>query len=504
VNLSELLASRAASSPGKLAFATREESLTYGQLLEEADLLAGGLHELGVRPGDRVALLLGAGLDFVRAFWAVQRLGAASVAFNPFIPEATALRRAARVRPKLIVRDVAQIVAGSRLPVTEGVPSERPAPGHRSPVTGNSLEDFAFLQPTSGTSGESRAVMIRHRNIMAVLAASAEALGICEADVLVSWVPPWHDLGLVRFIIGTVYSGATCHIVPPAIETIPEWLATISEQRGTISGAPDFAIRLAARLVKPGEVDLSSLRYITNGGEAVRLTTIEAFEQRFKVPGVVLASYGLAEATLGVASMRPGQRLRADARGNVACGTPFPGVELRVAEDGELLVRGPGVFAGYFEAEEATSETLRDGWLYTGDVGHQDEQGNVYVLGRKRAMLKRGGAAIAPRELEEAAQEVSGVKVAAAVGIPTRSTEEIVIVVEAEVEAEPLALKVSQAIRRMIGFAPQRVLVVKPRTILRTYNGKLRHDALRTAIMEGSLDAAILYDSRTANKLTRS
>jgi acyl-CoA synthetase (AMP-forming)/AMP-acid ligase II len=486
VNLSRLLASRAASDPGKVAFAMRDERLTYSELWEEAGLLAGGLYDRGVRPGDRVALLLGAGLDFVRLFWAIQRLGATSVALNPFIPEETALRRAARVRPKLIVRDVQQI--------------PRVAP----PVTPpNSAEDFAFLQPTSGTSGESRAVMIRHRNIMAVLSASAEAMGICESDVLVSWVPPWHDLGLVRFIIGTVHAGATCHIVPPAIQTIPEWLATISEMRGTISGAPDFAIRLAARLVKPGKVDLSSLRYITNGGEAVRLTTIEAFEQRFHVPGVVLPGYGLAEATLGVTATRPGERPRTDSRGNVSCGTPLPDVEVRVAEDGELLVRGPGVFAGYFEAEEATHATLRDGWLYTGDVGHLDEQGNVYVLGRKRAMLKRGGAAIAPRELEEAAQEVAGVKVVAAIGIPTKSTEEIVIVVEAEVEAEPLAAAVSQAIRRMIGFAPQRVLVVKPRTILRTYNGKLRHDALRTALMEGALDASILYDSRTAGKLTR-
>lgn len=487
MNLSELLASRAASTPGKLAFATREERLTYRELWEEAGLLAGGLHELGVRPGDRVALLLGAGLDFVRLFWAIQRLGAASVALNPFIPEETALRRAARVRPALVVRDVQQIPR-TALPVLPAA----------------SAEDFAFLQPTSGTSGESRAVMIRHRNIMAVLASSAEAMGITESDVLVSWVPPWHDLGLVRFIIGTVYSGATCHIVPPAIQTIPEWLETISTVRGTISGAPDFAIRLAARLVKPGKVELSSLRYITNGGEAVRLTTIEAFEQRFGVPGVVLPGYGLAEATLGVTATRPGERPRTDARGNVSCGPPLPGVEVRVADDGELLVRGPGVFAGYFEAEEATSATLRDGWLYTGDVGHLDEHGNVYVLGRKRAMLKRGGAAIAPRELEEAAQEVAGVKVAAAIGIPTRSTEEIVIVVEAEVEAEPLAAEVSQAIRRMIGFAPQRVLVVKPRTILRTYNGKIRHDALRTALMEGALEGAIVYDSRTARRLTRS
>jgi fatty-acyl-CoA synthase len=488
VNLSRLLESRAASNPAKVAFATPGERLTYGELLADADRLAAGMHKMGVRPGDRVAMLLDAGLDFIRVFWAIQRLGATSAAFNPLIPEETALRRAQRIRPALIVRDVADV-----------------ASSEAQPATGNAADDdLAFLQPTSGTSGEPRAVMIRQRNLMAVLAASAEALGIRDSDVLVSWVPPWHDLGLVRFVIGTVYAGATCHLVRPAIQTIPEWLATISAVRGTITGAPDFAIRLASRLVNPARVDLSSLRYVTNGGEAVRLTTIEAFEQRFGVPGVVLPGYGLAEATLGVSATRPGERVRTDARGNVSCGRPFPGVDVSVAGDGELLVRGPGVFAGYFEAEEATEEALHDGWLHTGDVGHLDDDGNVYVLGRKRAMLKRGGAAIAPRELEEAAQEVPGVKVAAAIGVATKSTEEIVLIVEAEIEAEPLALAVSQAIRKLLGFAPQRVLVVKPRTILRTYNGKLRHDALRTALTSGALEPDIRYDSRTANKLTRS
>lgn len=462
-----LLAARAAATPNRTAFATRDASLTYRELWNDSNALAGGLYDLGVRRGDRVAFLVEAGLDFVRLFYAVQRLGAISVAFNPFVPEETALRRAERVQPKLLVRDVASI---PRREFTEDVEV--------------SEDDFAFFQPTSGTSGESRAAMIRHRNILAVLAASAEALSINDADILVSWVPPWHDLGLVRFVIGTVYAGATCHIVRPAIQTIPEWLSTISEVQGTITGAPDFAIRLASRLVNPSKVDLSSLRYITNGGEPVRLSTINAFESRFGVPGVVLPGYGLAEATLGVSATRPGERVRTDARGNVSCGRALPNVELRVAADGELLVRGPGVFAGYFEAPEATNATLRDGWLHTGDSGHVDSDGHCYVLGRKRAMLKRAGASIAPRELEEAAQEIEGVKLAAAISLPGRSTEEIVVVVEAE---RDVAREVSQAVKAAIGFAPQRVLVVAPRTIPRTYNGKVRHDALREMLQAAAV-----------------
>jgi acyl-CoA synthetase (AMP-forming)/AMP-acid ligase II len=484
--LPQLLTARAASHADKVVYATRDGSVTYRELFDEARVLSGAL---GVASGDRVALIVPAGLDFMKFFWAIQLSGATAVAFNPNVPEETALKRAQRVKPTLIVRDIATVSSRAR--------SRDPLPSTGGGSLDSARDDtLAFLQPTSGTSGESRAVMIRHRNIMPVLRASAEALQISESDVLVSWVPPWHDLGLVRFVIGTVYAGATCHIVQPAINTIPEWLATISEVRGTITGAPDFAIRLAARLVNPAKVDLSSLRYVTNGGEAVRLSTIKAFEERFHVPGVVIPGYGLAEATLGVTCVRPGEPVRTDARGNVCCGTPFPGVEVRVDPSGELLVRGPGVFAGYFEAEEATRAALGDGWLHTGDVGYQDKDGGFYILGRKRAMLKRGGAVLAPRELEEAAQEVPGVKIACAVGVSSEATEEIVVTLESESDPEPLAAAVSRKLQQTLGFAPERVLVVEPRAIPRTYNGKLRHDALRTMLVNGELDTATRYDSR--------
>ncbi len=469
--LAELLATQAATNPHRIAFAMRGERLSYGELYEQARRLA---ETLRVEPGDRVALLMDAGLDFVRAFWAIQLAGATSVAFNPFVPVETAARRAERVRPALILRNLQEIPEQQLRPVPRNA------------------GDIAFLQPTSGTSGESRAAMIRNRNILAVLESAADALRITSDDILVSWVPPWHDLGLVRFIIGTVHLGATCHIVPPSIRTIPEWLETVSRERATITGAPDFAIRLASR-VDPAGIDLSSLRYITNGGEAVRRSTITAFEERFRVPGIVLPGYGLAEATLGVTALRPGERIRTDARGNVSCGRPLPGVEVRFAGDGELLVRGPGVFAGYFDSEESP---IVDGWLYTGDIGYADPEGHHYVLGRKRAMLKRGAAVLAPRELEEAAQEVEGVKIAAAVGMTGQSTEEIVIAVEAEGDPRSVARAVSAAIRRILGFAPERVVLLHRGSIPRTFNGKLRHAVLQKALASGALDGAVIHDSR--------
>jgi acyl-CoA synthetase (AMP-forming)/AMP-acid ligase II len=160
-------------------------------------------------------------------------------------------------------------------------------------------------------------------------------------------------------------------------------------------------------------------------------------------------------------------------------------IELRIDGD-EILVSGPALFAGYFDAEEATARVLRDGWLHTGDAGHLDADGHLYVLGRKRALLKRGGATLAPRELEEAAHTVPGVRMAAAVGLPGTLTEEIVIVVETESGDPSIAAPVSAAIEQALGFAPDRVVVQLPRTIPRTFNGKVRHAVLRDQLGSSS------------------
>jgi acyl-CoA synthetase (AMP-forming)/AMP-acid ligase II len=509
--LAEVLASRAAAAPDALAFADGTVSLSYGRLRAEAEALAGGLVRLDLGRGDRVALVLPAGLDFIRAFFALQHLAAAPCAFDPGSPPETLARRAARVRPRVVLVDGpaddglrrALKDVGLHSVALQEVPRETAA---LPPYPGRG-EDVAFLQPTSGTSGEPRAAVILQRNVLASLHASREALGIGPRDVLVSWAPPWHDLGLVRFTLGPVYFGSPCHLVPPAIRTLPLWLETAARVRATLIGAPDFAYRLASRLVDPRGLDLSALRSATNGGEPVRQSTILAFEERFAVPGVVRPGYGLAEATLGVTTLLPGERLRVDPRGNVSCGRPLPGVEVRIAREaedlGEILVRGPAVFSGYFEAGEASSEVLRDGWLHTGDIGRIDPDGHLYVLGRNRALLKRGGLPLAPRELEEAAQSVPGVRVAAAVGLPPAfeaASEEIVLAAEADpMTALPhLAAAVARAIEAAVGFAPDRVLVLAPRTIPRTANGKIRHRRLREELAEGDLErrGAVLFSSR--------
>jgi fatty-acyl-CoA synthase len=470
--LRDVLRDGAAEDSGRPVYVAGDETVTLGELAERATARAAALKALSVGAGDRVAVVLDAGLAFIETFWALQLLGAAPCAFNPHVPSQTLERRIEGIRPALVI-------TGDRATATSAAGARRADPDFGP-------ENLAFLQLTSGTSGVPRASMITHANVMAYLRQSQRLGHIASGDVLVSWVPPWHDLGLVRFIIEPVFRRLRCHIVRPAVRTIGEWLTTISEVGGTISAAPDFAYRLACRWVDPRTVDLSTLRVCVNGGEPVRLSTVEEFERLFSLERVVTPSYGLGEATLGVAASGPGEELAVDARGNVACGRPMPGVEVRagrsVDDPDEILVRSQTVFSGYFDAPDETALKLRDGWLHTGDSGYLDSEGRLFVLGRRAGMIKRGGALIAPRELEEAALRVEGVRVtaAASVGSPHGpGAETIVVAVETDrPESRPeaqIASAVSDQVVAALGFAPDRVLVVPPRTIPRTENGKIRH-----------------------------
>ncbi|HEV7238421.1 MAG TPA: AMP-binding protein [Thermoanaerobaculia bacterium] len=461
---------RRRDTPDALAFAFGDDSLTYRQLSDDADSLAGMLLHDGIGHGDRVAIVMPAGLGLVRTFYALQRIGAVPCIFDPHVPATRTARRIESIRPGRTLTDIPHAHPAS-LPLPRVV---------------DDPNAVAFLQQTSGTSGEPLAAVVLQRNVMASLHSFRERVDPGPSDVLVGWVPPWHDLGLLRFLIAPVFFGLPCHLIPAAVKTIPQWLSTISTARGTITGAPDFAWRLATRLVDAAAVDLRTLRWATNGGEPVRASTVEAFESRFGLKNVLCPGYGLAEATLGVSTTRGGDALRVDEHGNVSCGKPLKDVEVRIDAD-EILVRGPNVFAGYFDAEDATERVLQDGWLRTGDHGKLDSDNNLYVLGRQRAMIKRGGVALAPRELEEAAQSVAGVRLAAAVGVPSGLTEEIVVVVEVEEAASRIEIEVAAAVERAIGFSPDRVIVQAPRTIARTANGKIRHAVLRDQLTPSRL-----------------
>jgi acyl-CoA synthetase (AMP-forming)/AMP-acid ligase II len=478
--LGDALLARARTDGDRLAFDDTIQRISFAQLAERATARAQALAERGVGLGDRVALVLPAGVTLVELFWALQLLGAVPCVLNP--ADRALARRVALVAPRLVV-DI-ELAGGLSTHQRRGTAASFPSAG---------LDDLAFIQTTSGTSGAPRAAQVRHRNALAFLHAARLTDHVHDHDVLVAWVPPWHDLGLVRFVIGPVFHGAACHIVQPAIRTLPEWLQTISRVGATVSGAPDFCYRIAARMVDPATVDLCTLRHTTNGGEPVRRSSIEEFEARFGVPGVVAPGYGMAEVTLGVTAHVVGEPLVVDERGNVSCGLALPGLEVRagahVDAPEEITIRGAAVFAGYLDAPQDNAERLKDGWLQTGDSGYIDDAGRLFVLGRRRGMIKRGGAVVAPRELEEAAQAVPAVRVGAAFSAAAGAQDKDMILVVVEVAegdgTDAVAADVSRTVAEQLGFAPDRVIVAPPRTIPRTDNGKIRHDELRSAFLAG-------------------
>ena len=505
--VTEALVIQARDRPRALAYTADGEGITYEALLRDAQRLASRLAERGVARGQRCAVVLPTALDFIRAVYASQLLAAIPVAINPDLPDEAIVRRLRLVRAHLALcgrGTAARLAAASGAPcpvlsMAELAWESSPAAPHQSPDPG----DVAFLQLTSGTTGDSRAVAISHRSLIASLVATAARLELRQDDVMATWVPLHHDLGLVRYVFGAMLSGCPSHLIRPSMGNFRPWLALIARVRATITGGPDSAYRLASRTVDPVGLDLASLRFAGNGGEPVRLETIRNFEQRFGLPNTVRPAYGLAEATLTVTSTGPGDALRSDAHGGVSCGRALEGIELRIAdanahaqppgEAGEILVRGTPIFSGYFDDDDATRQVLRDGWLHTGDVGRVDPDGYLFVAARSRALIKRGGVTIAPREIEDAVNRVAGVASSAAIGIvlsPTSATEDVVVVAElhdADGDFDALAARIVAEVRSALGFAPGRVLLVPIGTVPLTSAGKVQYEKLRRMVATDAL-----------------
>jgi acyl-CoA synthetase (AMP-forming)/AMP-acid ligase II len=355
---------------------------------------------------------------------------------------------------------------------------------------------------TSGTTGDPKAAVILHRHLVAQFEAHRCSTGAGEADTLVNWSPLFHNMGLARAGLATLVYGWRAVLVPPGLATVRLWLETITARRATITASADSGFRAATARVDRHGIDLRSLRYAISGGEGVRADTIARFERQFGLEGVVTPGYGLSEATLGVSMLRPGEPLRIDANGRVTNGRPHQGFTVRITDDrgtdrpagtpGTVLVAGPSVFAGYFGDEPATRAVLRDGWLDTGDVGALDADGHLYIHGRRRALIKRAGVTIAPRDVEQAACSVTGIAAAVAVGLTGTPDEDEALVVVAEVDPDAapsssggvpdLAGTVAREVARAIGATPERVVLVGPGQLPRTDTGKVRDAAVRALI----------------------
>ncbi|MBI4970061.1 MAG: AMP-binding protein [Rhodospirillales bacterium] len=522
--------------------------LTFGALRRSAERLAAGLQAAGLPPEGRVALMLPTGFEYFEAFFGILLAGGVPV---PLYPPARPsqigehLERQAAILDNcaaLILLTTAEILPLARLLAGRiaALREVRTVAGMaalgstfaRQPLT---PEATAFLQYTSGSTGQPKGVVLSHANLLANIRAMGAALAVGADDVFVSWLPLYHDMGLIGAALGSFYHALPLILMSPlAFLARPQrWLVALSRHGGTLSAAPNFAYELAARRLDDTDLaglDLSRWRAALNGAEAVSPETLERFAARFEKAGfrrqALMPVYGLAESSVGLAFPPLGRgpriedldrdifarqglavpastanRLRA-----VSSGRPLPGHQIRVVDksgreqpdrrEGRIEFKGPSSTTGYFRNPQKTRELFDGDWLETGDLGYMAE-GEIFVTGRVKDLIIRAGRNIYPAEIEEAVGELEGVRrgnvAVFALQDSQAGTEKLVVVAESRARGparETLVSRIAEITTLLAGLPPDAVELTPPGSVLKTSSGKVRRDATRRLYESGKMGAA--------------
>lgn len=515
--LIDLLAYRAKASADIPAYTYRQEPCTYRQLWQRINRFAACLQSFDLQRDERVVMALPNGHDFFAAFYGVQRAGGTAVPIFPgyspdrlltmarlslarlvILPASTPPDKLAQFQAEAAAHDLTILTPTAAVPF--------PPEGNFSQIA---ADDVAFIQYTSGSTGNPKGVQLSHRNLLDNVRQMIAGMAITANDIFVSWLPVYHDMGLILKTMTPFYLAASLFLLPTSLSNLHLWLDTIQARRATFTAAPDFAYRLALRRVTdPAAYDLSSLRVALNAAEPVRASTIQAFETAFNLKNVMVAGYGLAEATVGVSMWPPSTPHRVDDRGRVSVGPPFPHIKLFILQDdqpvgpgqiGEIAIQSIANTRGYFNNPAATEQLFwRENIIRSGDLGYLDEDGRLTIVGRQKNIIIHAGHTIYPQEVEEVVNGVAGVRYAAAVGIDRGGVEGEQAVIFAEVRGskktavaqfEAIVIEIVQAFYGRFGFRPARVYLVKPKTIPQTYNGKLQHQELKAQFLAGRLEA---------------
>ncbi len=523
-------------------------TLGFGELYARSAATAAGLQAAGVEPGDRVALMLPTCPDYFFAFYGTLLAGAVPV---PVYPPARPSELEDHMRRQGAILEN----AGATLLITvpEGralarlsramVPSlravlcvgELAGDAARLQAVTRHAGDLALLQYTSGSTGAPKGVMLSHANLLSNIRAAAGMLDADADDVFVSWLPLYHDMGLIGACLATLYVGAELVIMSPLRFLLrpQRWLWAIHRHRGTLSAAPNFAYELCLAKIEDKAIaglDLGSWRATLNGAEAISAQSMEGFCARFARygfrPEAMYPVYGLAENSVALAFPKPGSPPRVDvvqrealarkglavpARADdagalrfVCCGTAIPGHEIRIVdaagadagerEQGRIQFRGPSATAGYYRNPEATRRLIRGGWLESGDLGYTAD-GGLYITGRSKDLVIRHGRNIYPEEIERAVGELAGLRRGrvAVFGStdPADGRERLVVVAERHpartATPEQLIPAINRICTEVAGSPPDVALLVPAGTVLKTSSGKLRREACRTLYEQGAL-----------------
>ena len=521
--------------------------LSYATLRTDALAVAAGLIERGYGGGDAVAVMLPTGSEFFAAFYGALYAGCVPVPLYPparltqledHLQRSAGILRNAEAKLLITVTQAKPLahLLRARCETLDAVATVSDLAVPREQVTrpAISADSTVFLQYTSGSTGNPKGVVLSHTNLLANVRAMWRASRISSADTFVSWLPLYHDMGLIGACIGSLFVGYRLVLMSPLefLSKPSRWLWAIHDHRATVSAAPNFAYELCVNKLADADLDgldLSSWRLAFNGAEPVSIDTIERFASRFGRYGFrresMLTVYGLAEGVLGVtfpppergpvidfvdraALMRDGfaKPARADdtnALRFVSCGVPLPGHEVRVVDgthelaersQGRVQFRGPSATHGYYKNPSANTDLFADDWLNTGDLGYF-AAGELYLTGREKDLIVRRGVNIHPAELEEAVANLPGVRKGGVAVFPATDrrtgSERLVVLAETRATDAGERKKIVAAITRLaadrIGMPPDDVVLAPPRSVLKTSSGKIRRTMSRELYEQGAL-----------------
>ncbi|MGI9357590.1 MAG: AMP-binding protein [Rhizobiaceae bacterium] len=524
-----------------------DDRISYAKLHDAAREVAFGLIDARLTRGERVGIMLGTDAAFFEAFIGTLYAGGIPVPMYPPFRRSQVedhLRRQAGILRNaqasfLIIGEDMQELGSLLFGLTDDLKHIQTVAKLRRggaidaplPV---SAKTTALIQYTSGSTGDPKGVVLTHANLLANIRAMGTMLEASSADVFVSWLPLYHDMGLIGAWLGSLYYGAYAIIMPPLafLADPARWLRTISRNRATLSAAPNFAFELCCKNIRDEDIvglDLGSLRIIVNGAEPVSPLTIKRFSERFSSygfqPEMLGPVYGLAENSVGLAFppigrapivdrisrsalSRDGVARPTDASDEtaltfVACGRPIPHHEIRIVDDadhelpermeGRLQFKGPSATAGYFRNQEKNRTLFCGEWLESGERAYV-ASGDVYITGRIKDMIIKAGRNLYPQEIEGLVGEIEGVRKGCVAAIASKDsdtgTEKLVLLVETRLmdpqEKEQLIQRINESCTVVLDMPPDVIELVPPRTVPKTSSGKIRRAAAR-ALFEAGL-----------------
>ncbi|SCY60796.1 1-acyl-sn-glycerol-3-phosphate acyltransferases [Nitrosospira sp. Nl5] len=525
--------------------AGKETGISYAALQKSAREIASGLLEYGLQPEQSVAIMLPTSHDYFCCFFGALLAGGVPV---PIYPPA----RASQIEDHL--RRHAGILSNALAVILITVPEARPAARllqaqvetlgavvtagelsvpRQAPGYPHQAGQIALLQYTSGSTANPKGVALTHANLLANIRAMGQVTQVTSTDVFVSWLPLYHDMGLIGAWLGSLYYACPLVVMSPiTFLARPErWLWAIHRHRGTLSASPNFGYELCLRKIPDDALDgldLSSWRMAFNGAEPVSPETIVNFTQRFARyglhPEAIAPVYGLAECSVGLAFPPPGRgplidRIKrdkftrsgqadpagseeADALRFVACGPPLPGHQIKIVDamsnevgervEGRVEFKGPSATSGYFRNPEQNRQLFHDGWLDSGDLAYV-AAGDLYLTGRAKDIIIRAGRNIYPYELEEAVGNIAGIRkgCVAVFGSPdpVSGTERLVVLAEVRDtdsgKREELRSQINSLTLDMLGMPADDIVLAPVHSVLKTSSGKIRRAACRELYEKG-------------------